>query len=493
MKQINILRHTPELILILSLLGFFIIKKPYYEWDRVINSDGKGYYAYLPALFIYNDLEYKFVDEYEAKYYPGDRKVFKEFRYNYKGETVNKTFSGLAILWLPFFLIAHIFSMLSGFEADGYSLPYQYSIGLATIFYCWLGLKVLVSLLIKSGAEKKLANLIVLILAMGTNLLYYTFYEASMVHVYNFFLISTFLFFLSQIFNKYQRKWYVLSSLFFALIIATRPQNGFIILMFPFFASSRQHFILFFRNFFREYSTILFTVLIFCIIIAIPITLWYLQTGYFLVYSYGTERFDFSDPHFFGLLFSYNKGWFVYSPLALLSFTGLIPLFKINKFKFFAVTSLFIVVIYVFSSWWVWNYCSRFGQRVFIDYYAVIALMLLYAYKLFNRTKVFKATFRIIILLLITLNIIQFYQHYKYIFPGGDISKELYWNSFFRLKPTAKFPVSENAVSNIKTYFNDMENDMGWTNSHTITNHKAFSGKKSEKVRIRKVKPFCTI
>ena len=56
MKQINILRHTPEFILILLLLGFFIIKKPYYEWDRVINSDGKGYYAYLPAIFIYNDL-----------------------------------------------------------------------------------------------------------------------------------------------------------------------------------------------------------------------------------------------------------------------------------------------------------------------------------------------------------------------------------------------------------------------------------------------------
>ena len=161
------LSFGPELILILSLLLFFTLKKPYYEWDRIINSDGKGYYAYLPAIFIYNDLDYKFVEYYEAKYYPSDRLVFKEFRYNWKGETVNKTFCGLAILWLPFFLIAHIFSLLTDFKADGYSLPYQYAIGLATIVYLWLGLRALVSLLIKYGANKKLANWIIILIALA--------------------------------------------------------------------------------------------------------------------------------------------------------------------------------------------------------------------------------------------------------------------------------------------------------------------------------------
>ena len=31
-----------------------------------------------------------------------------------------------------------------------------------------------------------------------------------------------------------------------------------------------------------------------------PIIWWYLQTGHFIVYSYGKERFDFSNPHLVG-------------------------------------------------------------------------------------------------------------------------------------------------------------------------------------------------
>jgi len=50
------------------------------RYGRSINGDGKAYYAYLPALFIYQDPSYAFVDSMELKYYPEDRSQFKDFR-----------------------------------------------------------------------------------------------------------------------------------------------------------------------------------------------------------------------------------------------------------------------------------------------------------------------------------------------------------------------------------------------------------------------------
>ena len=60
-------KYTPELILVIYVMIFMGFKSPEQSWDRVINSDGKGYYAYLPAIFIYHDLQFKFVEQYEAQ------------------------------------------------------------------------------------------------------------------------------------------------------------------------------------------------------------------------------------------------------------------------------------------------------------------------------------------------------------------------------------------------------------------------------------------
>jgi hypothetical protein len=38
------------------------------RWKDIISSDGKGYYAYLPAFFIYDDMHFTFQDSIEKKY-----------------------------------------------------------------------------------------------------------------------------------------------------------------------------------------------------------------------------------------------------------------------------------------------------------------------------------------------------------------------------------------------------------------------------------------
>jgi hypothetical protein len=50
--------------------------------------------------------------------------------------------------------------------------------------------------------------------------------------------------------------------------------------------------------------------------------IYYLQSGYFFVYSYGREGFNFLDSHMIDILYSYKKGLFVYTPVTLIAMYG---------------------------------------------------------------------------------------------------------------------------------------------------------------------------
>src|SRR5688572_4552246 len=238
----KLLKYPAEIAFVTCLALFLIFKTSDNPWDRPIDSDGKGYYAYLPAIFIYGDLDYRFVEAYEKKYYPADGSRFKDFRYEYKGERVNKTFSGLAILWLPFFLLAHLFSYLFGFETDGYSLPYQYAIALAALFYLWLGCRLLNKVLQKLHVPVYAAGFIVLCFALGTNLFYFTYHVPSFAHVYNFALVAAFLYCVLYLFETKQRKWLIRAAIVLGFILAIRPTNGIIVLAIPFLAGGPEGF-----------------------------------------------------------------------------------------------------------------------------------------------------------------------------------------------------------------------------------------------------------
>src|SRR4051812_14224053 len=75
------------------------------HWKSLIQFDGKGYYSYLPAIFIYHDLHYRFFDEVGKKYYECNE--CGDYRENINGDPVNKFFAGTAVAMLPFFSMAH--------------------------------------------------------------------------------------------------------------------------------------------------------------------------------------------------------------------------------------------------------------------------------------------------------------------------------------------------------------------------------------------------
>src|ERR1039458_7633898 len=122
-------------------LGTRDITDPY---QKVIQADGLGYYSYLPAIFIYHDISFSFINKVHPIYYALNTSFnppTKNFINEFEGIRVNKYYPGLAVLWTPFFLLALLAARLFGLAADGYSGIFQYSIAVAAVFYTWLGLR----------------------------------------------------------------------------------------------------------------------------------------------------------------------------------------------------------------------------------------------------------------------------------------------------------------------------------------------------------------
>ena len=476
-----ILKFTPEIILVIFVLLFIGFKDPYRPWDRVINSDGKGYYAYLPAVFIYHDLQFKFVEQYESQYYPSDKSVYKEFRNQSDSRKVNKYFPGMAIVWFPFFLAGHFFAYLELFPRDGYSLPYQLSIAISALLFLWLGARLLRKLLIKLGSSEKISSFITLAITLGTNLIFFTIVEGSMTHVYSFTLITAFAYTLFQLFHDYKPKWFIRSLLLFVLIFLIRPTNFLVIFLVPVMAGNWENITTIFRTVIRQKKTLLGGLIPALFLLAVPLIFWKAQTGHWIVYSYGTEKLNFLKPNFFGILFSFNRGWFIYTPIALVSMFGLIGLFKQNRFRFYWLFGFLLLFTYVASCWWVWYYASKCGQRIFIDIYVITAILLLYLYQSINK-KALKRSLSALIILLIGLNIFQFYQHAKWIYPPSIITGEIFFDSFFSTTKKARVYLPEEGIVGEKNFYNDLEKDNDWMNSNIRDNKISRSGGWSSKI-----------
>lgn len=95
-----------------------------------------GYYLYLPTTMIYHDLsmindgvilELMEQCKSSATFYQGMKMS--------DGNYVMKYSMGMAILYLPFFLLAWIGSLLLDYPVDGFSAPFQYTMFYGSICY----------------------------------------------------------------------------------------------------------------------------------------------------------------------------------------------------------------------------------------------------------------------------------------------------------------------------------------------------------------------
>lgn len=327
--------------------------------NAAIAWDVAGYYWYLPSVFIYKDLRrQEFKDSILQKYHPSGNDFQEAFLY--KGNYVMKYSSGMALMYTPFFLAAHLVAGALGYPRDGFSLPYQFAIQFGGFLVALLGLWLFRKLLLRFYNDKVVA-LALFALVVGTNYLNYAAIDTGMPHSWLFTLYVVLILCTIRFYEAPNYKYAVYIGLLVGLATLTRPTD-LISLLIPLLWGLRglsiaavKKQVSFLGHNFRYIG-----IAGLCAIgmFAIQLFYWRHTTGQWLIYSYQDQGFSWSSPNFQKYIFGYTTGWLVYTPMMFLAFLGLIPLIR-NNAHWPVLLAFFLVNLYIVCAWNVWYYGGR--------------------------------------------------------------------------------------------------------------------------------------
>lgn len=437
----------PKLAIIFIAIFYMVTNFSHHKWTKdevprgVINWDKISYYSYLPATFIYGDVTLEFVHNNRPEGFTNDNKFWYSKLEN--GNRLIITSMGLSILYSPFFFMAHTLAPVFNEAQTGYTSIYQFFLIFSAFVYVILGF-IILSNFLKKYFKPQIVAFVLLALALGTNLYYYGTDEGPMPHSYNFFLLTSFL----ALVPWWYRKPGVWSALaiggLLGLISLVRPTN---ILVF---------FVLFLWDiksvkelgqrivyYLKKFHMVLLMLLAFILVWIPQLLYWKEVTGHYLFFSYGEEggAFYWLHPNIIESLFSYRKGWFVYTPIMLFAVGGIALLRKRIPELFLPLMIFTVAMIYVQSSWWSWWFGGGFGLRAYIDMYGLMAVPLAACidYALQHRKKAVRIAIPALIAVLILFQLQQHWQYRKNIIHYAGMNKEIYWKAFLRFKRPATY------------------------------------------------------
>ncbi len=414
-------------LIIVTLLYYQFSEKKWEEPEGVIKSDVKGYYAYLPLVFIFDDLAIEHPEKL------GENVWFQE---DENGVRVVKYTCGMSIMYSPFFFLAHGYVHLKGLPKDGYSSPYSFAIAMSSFFYVIIGLFFLSKLLLIYFKDIAVA-ISLIVLYLGTNLFHYTASTMTYSHSYSFSLIVVFMYFTLR--WKQQPKVYsaIILGISSGLIVLIRPIDIILLLFFFFFGDkSIQHTI---KQLFQKKGQTLLMLLCFFIILSPQFLYFKYISGSFLYYSYTGEKFYFLQPHLIDSVFSFRNGWLVYSPLMSLAIIGFLFLSKMHNRSKIIIVGGFIIYYYIITSWWCWWYAG-FGNRAFINLYPFLSIPIASLLEIiFTKKIILRWVVSTFILIGVFLNIFQNYQYENAAIHWDAMTKEAYIDSFGRTRPSQLF------------------------------------------------------
>jgi len=411
------------------ILLYVILNTKQWQRDNVIVNDGIVYYEYLPAAFIFNDLSFSFVNDLPVDF---DGNIWVEANKE-TGVKLPKTSIGLSYMFSPFFFLGHLTASLTGFTTYGYSEPYALFLCIGIWFYVFLALFYLRKILLFYFSDG-VTTLTLFSVILATNLFYYTTISATMSHAYSFCLFVLFIYHTIKWhkFKNWQTALFLGSII--GLITIIRPTNALLAIVFILFevvglVSLKAKVALLWK-----YKTQIILIIVTASLAWVPqIIYWKYATGHYFYFSYGEERFYFNNPHILDGLFSYRKGWLLYTPIMAFALLGIGFLFKLKKEWAIPILIFTGLNIYVAYSWWCWWYGGSFGSRPMIESYALMAIPLATFYTWLEQKHHLLRYLSIFIIVLATaLNLFQT-QQTKTCLHWDGMTKESYWSNFTSL------------------------------------------------------------
>jgi hypothetical protein len=392
--------------------------------------DALGYYIYLPGFILYDDVkELDWFEEIDAQYNVSGGQFYQAVQLD-NGDHVFKYLGGVAILELPFFLIGHAVALATDYPSDGFSAPYQYAIIWGAVLWFLFGLWVLKWVLRRYFTDG-ITALTLLLVVGASNLIQYVSVDGAMSHSFIFPLYALLLYFTIKWHEQPKR-----SSLFFiGLIIGiatiSRPTE-LIMIFIPLLWGINAE-----AKFSEKWK----------LVVANKIHLVYGALGGFLgvlpqllywKHAAGTWVFDVGSKWFFlnpwwRVLFGFEKGWFIYTPIAIFFVVGLF-LMKGKPFRK-AVLTFCLLNSWIIISWSDWRYGASYSTRALTQSYPVFALALAAILE-----RIFVQKWRLPVLLVsgyfIVVNLFQVWQYNALILHYNDMNYNYYKAIYLNPSPT---------------------------------------------------------
>lgn len=406
-----------------------------YDWISIISWDVFGYYLYLPATFIHHDVGLK-----DFTWMQGILDTYKPTIGFYQaymgpaGDYVMKYTMGLAILYAPFFFIAHLLAPVLGYTADGFSLPYQIAIAMSGLFYTVIGLWFFRKALLRYLSDR-ITALVMGIIVLGTNYFELTAYDGAMSHNYLFFLYAL-LFWFSVRWNEKPAWGYAAGlGLVIGMMALIRPTEIIAVVVPVFWGvydkeslrrkwqMLRKHFVM-----------VILAGFLLCMTGFVQLIYWKLHAGKWIYYSYEDgEKIRLFAPYFMRVMFSFKKGWLVYTPLMAFALLGFIVQFRRSRESFTPVFLFTFLNLMIICGWTTWWFGGSLGQRSMMQSYALLALPMGFFLKwVSERNRVIRVLFVLVFGFGIFLNLFQTWQYMNFIIHPSRMTKSYYQAIFFK-------------------------------------------------------------
>ncbi|WP_343748596.1 hypothetical protein [Fluviicola sp.] len=397
------------------------------ESTCVCAYDGYGYYMYLTQLFQYRNLNFQQqeLQEVQNKYCNGT--VVYQLRLQENGNNLDIYHMGQAYLELPAYAIGHGFAKMLGYPKDGFSKPYHITYLLNALFFILLGL-VFLSKILRLFFSEQLSALLLILVYFGTNFWVTAIHSYHLQHIYLFALIGLLFYALLKCREFPDKKKYLITAaLTLGLISAIRPTHVLLGLL-PVFLLRGVY-----TTNVRYWKSILLFPLAGLLFNLPQILYWKILGGSWLIPNMHVENVVITDPHLFDFLFSYKKGWLLYTPVFLLLIPGFVQLYKKQKSLFWGVFSTVGMCTWIFASWECWWYAASFSSRAMVDLYPLLAVPLGLALVYLGRNKIMAGGTVVFLLLTTSLSLFQSKQFTLGLLHPDRMTKEQYWYIFGKL------------------------------------------------------------
>jgi len=354
----------------MGLLGLMLANrqaKLRHEPINFLTSDGRGYYAYLPAIFIDHTVD---IENQVRRHWGEDYSEALLQQRTPRGYVIDKYPIGLAITLTPSFLLAHAFAASASHAPDGYEPIYQFFIYLQVLLLGLATMMLIDHVLIRHfGFDRAAALLGILAFWIGSHYAWYYYREPLMVHVASTFWVTLSLCLALELVRDANagefRAWKPLVlTMALSIAVVCRPTNVFI---FPILAICADRLV---RRRLLSRAICQTPWPLGLWPLALQSLTWHAATGHWLYYSYEGEGFSWAHPALLQTLFSTRHGLFVWSPMLVLAACGIgsrLARERVGYPMWSAMMASFLMLWYLNSAWHCWWFGWSFGGRAFLE------------------------------------------------------------------------------------------------------------------------------